>query len=178
MKQNRTTTKYKKKAIGLDNRYNTNWKALGALAFAAFITGLTQYALAYEESILKSELVYIQEEKVTKKPEPRIVKIITTQEWEAQQAEEQWKQNHLAKLRKCESGGDDGIIGDAGESVGPYQWQKTTLEDKIGRKVTNKEWLMMVTDYEFIHELTYKTYFEDGEWWRWYNCSVALGYSG
>lgn len=172
MKQNTNTNKYKKKLIGLDNRYNTSWVALLVLASSAFITGTVFTTLH-----LENQMVYVAEAKEEVKPEPQVVQIITTTEWNKIQEKETWRQEHLAKLRKCESFGDDGIIGDNGASVGPYQWQKATLEDKIGRKVTNKEWLLMVTDYEFIHELTYKTYFEDGEWWRWYNCSVKLGYT-
>lgn len=155
------------KKIGLDNRYNTSWKTLGALVFMSAITSLT---------IQTEPIQYIAIATAEEKEVPREVQIITTTEWEKMQAKEKFRQEHLAKLRYCESSNDDGAIGDAGESLGPYQWQKPTLEDKLGRKVTNKEWILLATDYEFIHELTYKTYFEDGEWWRWYNCSIKLGY--
>ena len=164
-----------KKLIGLDNRYNTNWNALLILAAISFLSGTTFYALSQE-----SEYIYYAEASESspgRQNQAKIVQIITNTEYEAIQSKEAQKQAHLAKLRTCESQNDDGAIGDAGKSVGPYQWQKATLEDKLGRKVTNKEWLELATDYEFIHELTYKTYFEDGEWWRWYNCSVKLGYN-
>lgn len=163
-----------KKLIGLDNRYNTSWNTLMFLVGMAFITGTSIYALS-----LESQQMYIAEASETTQNEPkqpRIVQIMSSKEYDAIEAKESRRQAHLAKLRQCESFGDDGIIGDQGASVGPYQWQKATLEDKLGRKVTNKEWLLLATDYEFIHDLTYKTYFEDGEWWRWYNCSVKLGY--
>ena len=161
-----------KKLIGRDDRYSTNWHALIALAAMAIIAGTVSYTISQEKML--TEQFASLETKITK--EPREVRIITTQEFESQQVKENWRQEHLAKLRQCESFGDDGIIGDQGDSVGPYQWQKPTLEDKLGRKITNKEWLLMATDYEFIHELTYQTYFEDGEWWRWKNCSARFNY--
>lgn len=167
------TKKYKKKLIGRDDRYNTNWNALIALSFIAFIVGTVSYTSSQEKMLVVNVATKV-EAKVERTF--REVRIITTQEYEKQQAFENWRQDHLAKLRQCESFGDDGIIGDAGESVGPYQWQKPTLEDKLGRKITNKEWLMLATDYEFIHELTYEVYFEQGEWWRWLNCSNRFNY--
>lgn len=164
-----------KKLIGLDKRYNTNWYTLIGLAAISFLSGTSFFALSQE-----SHYFYEAEasESIPSRQNQAVeVQIITTTEYQAIKDKEDYRQAHLAKLRRCESFGDDGIIGDSGESVGPYQWQKATLEDKLGRKVTNKEWLMLATDYEFIHDLTYKTYFEDGEWWRWYNCSVELGYN-
>ena len=159
-----------KKRINLDYRYKTNWNILiilmiiPSLSIFYYLNNNITYTYQAEASVEKD---------IKKGME---VMIITTSEYEKEKSKEDFKQAHLAKLRQCESKGDDGIIGDAGKSVGPYQWQKATLEEKLGRKVTNKEWLQLATDYEFIHKLTYKTYFEDGEWWRWYNCSIKLGY--
>lgn len=87
-----------------------------------------------------------------------------------EKAEERRQESFLAELRVCESSFNDYAVGDNGESLGPYQWQKPTLEDKLGREVTDQEYRDIVTDYETIHELTKKTYFEDGEYWRWLNC--------
>lgn len=101
---------------------------------------------------------------------PKVVQIITTQEYE----KEQHRQSVLAQLRHCESGNNDFAVGDGGASIGSYQWQKETLEHKLGRKMTYDEYYAYVTDYERIHALTYKTYFEDGETWRWKNCTLKI----
>jgi len=81
--------------------------------------------------------------------------------------ERQW---FLAELRKCESTMDDFKVGDGGASIGAYQWQKPTLEDILGRKMSYAEYYAIATDYEKIHPITYHTYFERKETWRWLNC--------
>lgn len=158
---------YKKQGdrlIGFDKDAPTSWITLGYLVFfsSLMIMGIITKA---EAAVEVPEVQIIEEI-------PKIVLIITTEEYN----KEQERQQHLADLRTCESQNNDYIFGDSGKSVGPYQWQKATLEAKLGRPVTYDEWVSLATDYEFIHGLTYTTYYEDGEWWRWYNCSIKLGY--
>lgn len=87
---------------------------------------------------------------------------------------ERSRQEFLAELRHCESTGNDLAKGDSGASNGPYQVQKTTLEDWLGRKVSQSEYYSIVTDYERIHPLVYEAYFERGESWRWKICTGKL----
>ena len=159
--------KHNNKFISFNNQAPTAWNTLIVLiaGFAILLTYTYTYAKE-TEYVLESQTEAVEAPKTA----PREVKIITTTEYEA----EQTKQAFLADLRQCESEGNDHAIGDGGASVGSYQWQKTTLEDKLGRVLTYNEYYAIVTDYPVIHELTYKTYFEDGERWRWYNCTIKI----
>jgi len=155
-----------KQFIFYDNTAPTAWLTLLLLAIGSvlLINHLQAEINAYE---LESQTV--QETKEERKPETE-VRIVTTQEVEREEA----KQAFLADLRHCESSGYDNAIGDGGASIGPYQWQKPTLEDKLGTTMSYNEYYAIVTNYDRIHKLTYETYFEDGEWWRWYNCTNHL----
>ncbi len=151
------------KFIEYNNQAPTAWNTLIVLiaGFAILLTYTYTYA---------KETEYVLEQKPIQQKEARVVQIITTSEYE----KEKEKQAFLADLRECESSNYDHAIGDGGDSVGSYQWQKPTLEDKLGRSLTYNEYYEIVTDYERIHDLTYKTYFEDGERWRWYNCTIKI----
>lgn len=155
------------KLISYNNNAPTAWNTLIVLVagFAILLTYTYTYAKEIEY-VLETHAV----QETAKKEEGRIVQIITTSEFKA----EETKQAFLAELRTCESTNYDHAIGDSGASVGPYQWQKPTLEDKIGRSLTYNEYYEIATDYETIHDLTYKTYFEDGERWRWTNCTIKI----
>lgn len=154
-----------KKFISFNNQAPTAYQTLIVLAAFAFIVGT--YVFTYAK-----EIEYVLEQEA-KTEEPRIrkeVQIVTTSEFE----KEENRQAFLADLRQCESQGNDHIVGDGGDSVGVYQWQKPTLEEKLGRALTYDEYYSIVTDYDRIHDLTYKTYFEDGESWRWKNCTLKI----
>lgn len=159
----------KNQYIFYSNKVKTSKYSLALLVIFANIVTMELFLVASEVNSYE-EIPQIQAESSQKRA--RIVQIITTEEYEA----EQQKHAHLANLRTCESQNNDFAVGDGGKSIGPFQWQKPTLEDKLGRAVSYDEYYALVTDYEFIYDLTYKTYYEDGEWWRWYNCSVKLGY--
>lgn len=160
----------KQQYIYYSNQAPTSKFTLLGLVFFAGILGLELF-LAASEVDAHTEVPQIQTE--TSQKQAVEVQIITTTEYQALQQ----KHVHLANLRTCESENYDYAVGDGGKSIGPFQWQKPTLEDKLGYQVTYQEYYDLVTDYEFIYDLTYKTYYEDGEWWRWYNCSVKLGYN-
>jgi len=172
--------KYKKqiadKAIGYDKDAPTAWFTLFILiVLVTLFIGETFISfkieqLQHEISATKARAATLEEETEAAK-QAKIIEIETVQE-------ERRRQLFLSELRHCESEGDDFAVGDGGDSVGPYQWQKETLEDKLGRKVSREEYISIVTDIDTIHDLTYKTYFEDGEWWRWENCSYKLNHVG
>lgn len=159
----------KQQYIYYSNEVKTSKYSLILLVILSYILGLELF-LATSEVDAHIEAPQIQAE--TSQKQVVEVQIITTSDYEALKK----KELHLANLRTCESGNNDFAVGDAGKSVGPYQWQKATLEDKLGYTVTYQEYYDLVTNYKFIYDLTYKTYYEDGEWWRWYNCSIKLGY--
>ena len=155
----------KNKLISYDNDAPTAYQTLIVLAAFAFIVGT--YVFTYAKEI---EYVLEQEGIAEETRIPKEVKIITTSEFEKEEA----RQEFLADLRECESQGNDHAVGDGGDSIGAYQWQKPTLEAKLGRAVTYDEYYSIVTDYDRIHELTYDTYFKDGESWRWKNCTLKI----
>lgn len=154
------------KLISYDRNAPTSWLTL--LALIAGFTIFINHATA-NEYVLESNEVQETTEEVK---EAKEVQIITTSEHALQQQ----KRAILADLRACESEGNNYAIGDGGASVGPFQWQKATFEDKIGRQVTYEYYYDYVTDYERIYKLTEEVYFDQGEWWRWENCSYKIGY--
>lgn len=162
--------KHNNKFISFNNQAPTAWNTLIVLiaGFAILLTYTYTYAKE-NEYVLESQTKPAETAEI-KREAPKTVQIITTTEYEA----EKTKQAFLADLRECESTNYDHAIGDSGDSVGSYQWQKPTLEDKLGRKLTYNEYYDIATNYEEIHALTYKTYFEDGERWRWYNCTIKI----
>lgn len=87
---------------------------------------------------------------------------------------EENKQEFLGELRSCESSGNDFARGDSGASLGIYQWQKESLEDYLGRRITYDEYYSIATDFDKIHPITYDTYFVKGESWRWKNCTNKI----
>jgi hypothetical protein len=84
------------------------------------------------------------------------------------------RQAFLDDLRFCESSDNSDAVGDGGASNGPYQVQKTTLEDWLDRKVSYAEYYSIVTDDARIRPLVYDAYFERGESWRWKVCTKKL----
>lgn len=155
------------KLISFNNQAPTAWNTLIVLVAGFAILLTYTYTFAKETEYVLEQAT---EEQETAAEAPKTVQIVTTTEYEA----EQRRQAFLDDLRHCESTNYDHAIGDGGASVGPYQWQKETLEDKLGRSLSYDEYYAIATDYERIHDLTYKTYFEDGEAWRWYNCTIKL----
>jgi hypothetical protein len=154
------------KSISFDNEAPTAWLTLiiMVVAFTVFINN----ALAFEHEL---EQTTIEEEaRSEEKQEGRPARIITTTE----HALEQQKAAILDDLRACESQYNDSAVGDSGASIGPFQWQKATFEDKIGHKVTFDYYYDYVTDYERIVVLTEEVYFEQGETWRWKNCTNKI----
>ena len=158
--------KQNNKFIGFNNEAPTSWLTLIVLVvgFTIFINN----AIASEHDVQTTTVQEGTEEKQEK--QPKEVRIITTTEYVLQQQ----KAAILDDLRQCESNYDDYAVGDAGASIGPFQWQKATFEDKIGRKVTYEYYYDYVTDYDRIVVLTEKTYFDDGETWRWTNCTNKI----
>lgn len=155
------------KFIAYNNSAPTAWNTIMVLIGAAAILLTFTYTFAKEtEYVLATNK--IQEATADQRKEERqVVQIITTTEWEL----EQQKAAILAEIRHCESRGNNHAIGDDGASVGPFQWQKATFEDKIGKLVTYEYYYDYVTDYDRIYKLTEEVYFEQGETWRWTNCT-------
>lgn len=165
--QNKKT--FADRAIGYDGDAPTAWYTLLFLTFfVAFIIGFIQAAAAEAHQDV---------EPLT------IIPIASAAEIEAARIEEA-RQAFLAELRICESAnqkhpaGDDHAVGDAGDSIGSYQVQKTTLEDWLGRKMSYDEYYSIVTDYPTIHPIVYDAYFERGESWRWKICTKKLNAKG
>lgn len=90
---------------------------------------------------------------------------------------EQQRNEFLDKLRWCESRNKDRAVGDGGASIGPFQFQKPTLEDYLGYKVSYQEYYSIVTDIEKIRPITYDIYFNKGETWRWKICRDKINQS-
>lgn len=159
------------KFISFDNKAPTAWNALIVLiaGFAIFLIYSFTYAEEIKYVATQSE---VEEARIEEKEEGEEIQIITTAEFAVQEE----KREILAELRECESNGYNRASGDGGASNGPFQWQKPTFEDKIGRKVSYSYYYEYVTDYERIYKLTEETFFDDGEWWRWTNCSYKIGY--
>ena len=154
------------KFIAYDNAAPTAWNTIIVLAGAVAILLTFTYTYAKEtEYVLATH--QIQEGTTDERQEGQVVQIITTEEWEI----EQQRAAILADLRHCESRGNNHAIGDGGASVGPFQWQKATFEDKIGKLVTYEYYYDYVTDYDRIYKLTEEVYFDQGETWRWFNCT-------
>jgi hypothetical protein len=154
------------KLISYDKNAPTSWLTL-ILLVAGFTIFINQ-AIASEHEL--EATTKIEETRSEEKQEGRTAQIITTTEYALQQQ----KAAILADLRACESEGNDYAIGDGGASVGPFQWQKSTFEDKIGRKVTYEYYYDYVTDYERIYKLTEEVYFDQGETHRWFNCTNKI----
>lgn len=157
----------KNKYVSYNNKVPTAYQTLIVLAGFSFIVGTYIFTYAKETEYVLEQKAFAETARIEPAKE---VKIITTSEFEKEEA----RQEFLADLRQCESRGDDYAIGDGGNSLGAYQWQKATLEDKLGRTLTYDEYYSYVTDYDRIHALTYKTYFKDGESWRWKNCTLKI----
>ena len=153
------------KLISFNNEAPTAYQTLIVLTAFAFIVGTYVFMYAKETEYVLEQKGIAEEPRIQKE-----VKIITTSEFE----KEETRQTFLADLRECESQGNNHAVGDGGDSIGSYQWQKATLEDKLGRALTYDEYYSIVTDYDRIHDLTYDTYFEDGESWRWKNCTLKI----
>tara|TARA_R110000851_G_scaffold82401_1_gene180638 strand:+ start:605 stop:1090 length:486 start_codon:yes stop_codon:yes gene_type:complete len=158
----------KNKLVSFDKEAPTAWLTLIIMVagFGIFINN----ALANDHEL--EQTTSQEETRIEEKQEGRPARIITTTEYDAQQA----KAAILADLRHCESSNYDYAVGDGGASIGPFQWQKATFEDKIGHKVTYEYYYDYVTDYERIYKLTKEVFFEQDEWWRWENCSYKIGY--
>jgi len=154
------------KLISFDNEAPTAWLTLiiMVVAFGIFIN----HAIA-NEHVLETTTIETAKRN-EQKEEGRPVQIITTTEYALQQE----KKAILADLRACESQCNDYAIGDGGASVGPFQWQQATFEDKIGRKVTYEYYYDYVTDYDRIYKLTEEVYFDQGETHRWFNCTNKI----
>lgn len=154
------------KLISFNNEAPTAWLTLiiMVVAFLIFINNALANEHELEQTTIKEE-TRSEEEK-----EGRPARIITTTEYALQQQ----KASILDDLRQCESQYNDYAIGDGGASIGPFQWQKPTFEDKIGRKVTYEYYYDYVTDYERIYKLTEEVYFDQGETYRWTNCTNKI----
>lgn len=164
------------KLIGYDPEAPTAWiTLLGLVVITMLFVGET--FVDYKLDVIEYELSAQEARAATLEKEAEAAREAYKIELEAER-KEQVRQGILAELRDCESEGYDYAIGDGGDSVGPYQWQKPTLEHKLGRLLTYDEYYAIATDYDTIHELTYKTYFEDGETWRWKRCTQLIGYAG
>lgn len=151
------------KFIAYDNSAPTAWNTIMVLIGAAAILLTFTYTYAKEtEYVLATHQIQERETE-----ERKVVQIITETEWRL----EQEKAAILADIRHCESRGNNHAIGDGGASVGPFQWQKATFEDKIGKSVTYEYYYDYVTDYDRIYKLTEEVYFDQGETWRWFNCT-------
>lgn len=171
---------YADKLIGYDPEAPTAWITLLALV-AITIVFVGETFVDYKLDVIEYELSAQEARAATLEKEAEAAREEARKAYEAEleaQRKEQRRQGILAELRNCESDGYDHAIGDGGDSVGPYQWQKPTLEHKLGRSLTYDEYYAIATDYDTIHELTYKTYFEDGETWRWKRCTKIIGYAG
>lgn len=154
------------KFIEYNNNAPTAWNTIIVLIGLAAILLTFTYTYAKEtEYVLATHK--IQEGTSAERKEGKVVQIVTETEWRL----EQEKKAILANIRHCESRGNNHAIGDGGASVGPFQWQKATFEDKIGKLVTYEYYYDYVTDYDRIYKLTEEVYFEQGETYRWYNCT-------
>ena len=80
----------------------------------------------------------------------------------------------LAALMQCESSGLSTAVGDSGDSIGYYQWQKPSLEEVMGQKLTYDQYYAIATNFEEIHYWTRHAYFELGQTWRWVNCHTKI----
>lgn len=151
--------------IKYDNTAPTSWITLLALIIVFAVTFTNQFVEWYIEdanqAIAEMHLATVVEAAEII-PEP----VVNSKEVD--------RQLFLKELRFCESTNNDFKAGDSGKSVGPYQWQKPTLEDKLGKKVSYDEYYSIVTNYELIHKITYYTYFVEGESWRWKNCTNKI----
>ena len=157
--------------ISFNNNAPTAWNTLIVLIAAMAIFATYTYVCAQEIKYVATQSE-VEEARSEEKEARKEVQIITTAEFAVQEE----KRAILAELRECESNGYNLASGDNGASNGPFQWQKPTFEDKIGREVSYSYYYEYVTDYERIYKLTEETFFDDGEWWRWENCSYKIGY--
>lgn len=157
-------------AIGYQKNAPTSFKTLTALVV---FSALLIFNLAQAQNNVESQATgFTQVAEASEKDEEADIR--TGIEQSVAQTEKARRSSILAKLRLCESTNDDFAEGDGGDSIGPYQWQKPTLEDKLGRTLSYDEYYSIVTDYETIHEITEKTYFDDGESWRWKICTRKI----
>ena len=163
-----------KHLIKYNNQAPTAWETLIYLiGFAAIVTIYLFTSIKEHEMLILAEIAEAStSQEVQNQPVPREVRIVTTTQYEAEKTRQDW----LDKLEICESEQNLYAIGDSGASVGPFQWQKPTFEEKIGKSVTYNEYYNFVTNYDKIRALTYEVFFEQDEWWRWENCSYKIGY--
>lgn len=86
----------------------------------------------------------------------------------------------LFALMMCESGGDIYALGDDGDSLGLFQWQKPSLEDVMsvyyGERIslTHEQYTAIATNYEEAYFWTEYAWFDLDQSWRWYNCREKM----
>lgn len=166
--------KQSKNLIKYNNNVQTSWITLMWLVIGFTMLMLHVATVAVDNFILINEIeaAYIQPETSQNQDLGHPIQIITTTEHNAKMARKQV----ILDLMECESDGKTHAVGDNGDSIGYFQWQKPTFDEKIGYKTTYQFYYNYVTDYDKISKLTYEVFFEQDEWWRWYNCSYKIGY--
>jgi hypothetical protein len=160
--------------IKFNNQVQTSWITLFWLLLGTFFLGLYLATVAVDNFILINnvEAAQIHPETSQNQVVGREIQIITTSEYNAEKARKQV----ILDLMQCESSGKTHAVGDNGDSIGYFQWQKPTFDEKIGYETTYQFYYDYVTDYDKISKLTYEVFFDQGEWWRWENCSYKIGY--
>lgn len=164
MKHNKQSRKY----IEFNNKVETSWNTLIVLiGFACIVTTYLYTCILEQEYIdMHTATAYAMEEV----EQPKVIQIITT----AEHNKEQEKEVILDKLYKCESMGHATIVGDGGDSLGWYQWQKESLEEVMQQELTDAEYHAIATDFEQSRKWTKYAYFELGQTWRWKICTYKI----
>jgi len=160
--------------IKFNNNVQTSWITLFWLVIASVFVGLYLLTAAVDNFILINEVEAYQTDPETSQNQDlgQVVQIITTTEHNAEMARKQT----ILDLMGCESTGKKHAVGDNGDSIGYFQWQKPTFDEKIGYETTYQYYYDYVTNYDKISKLTYEVFFEQDEWWRWENCSYKIEY--
>jgi hypothetical protein len=163
MKHNKNS----RKLIQFNNKVQTSWNTLIVLVGFAFIVAIYLYTCVLEQEYIDmhTEVAYAAEE-----VEPKVIQIITTTEYN----KEQNKEVILDKLYKCESMGHATIVGDGGDSLGWYQWQKESLEEVMQQELTDAEYHAIATSFEQSRKWAEYAYFELGQTWRWKTCTYKI----
>jgi hypothetical protein len=152
-----------------NQKIKTSWYTLAHLTVFTFIVGVYLVtSILNDTQIVHTQIVEASEPIEIAKP--KVVQIITDTEYKKQQEPEIF----LDKLYICESRGEQYAVGDGGDSLGWYQWQYESLQDVMGQKITVEEYHRIAYNFEESRRWAKKAIFEDGQWWRWFNCTNKI----
>lgn len=157
--------------IDFSKRPQTSWSTLLVLIVVSTLIGGQMLAFSNNDRFLGyTPVVYADsshERGDWATYESNVVTYTENSEYEEQEA-------ILAKLRDCESTDGTHMVGDSGDSLGWYQWQKESLEEVMGEDLTQAQYESIALNFEESHYWTRYAYFDLDQTWRWKICTAKI----